>query len=87
MNWDIIDPITTIRLWTVDGSDWYRGRFKSFWLKRNALKCVEEFKHIYLFVDLKNEWTGKSIRVRDNPDKVRNVVIVPDGWGDHNFGG
>jgi hypothetical protein len=76
-NWDIIDPRTTTRLWTVDGADWYGGEFRSFWLKRNALKKVEEFKNIHLYVDLINEWSGEKVRLKNNPERIcpPNVIL------------
>jgi len=74
----IINPTTTIRLWTAEGMDWSGGRFKSFWLKRNALKVVEEFKEWYLFVDLICELTGKTVRLKDNPDNVECVIWIDE---------
>ena len=70
MNWSIFNPLTTIRLWTIDGNDWYGGRFKSFWLKRNALKAAENFKSLYLFVSLCCELTGRVVYLKENPDKI-----------------
>jgi len=75
-NWYIIDPGSTTRLWTVDGTDWYSGKFKSFWLKRNALKKVEEFKKIFLYVDLINELTGKKVRIKDNPERIDPPSVI-----------
>jgi len=77
-NWGIIDPANTTRLWTVDGTDWYSGMFRSFWLKRNALKKAEEFKKTFLYVDVINELTGRKIRVKNNPERIHPPgVILP----------
>lgn len=76
MNWDIINPTVTTRLWTVEGSNWDGGRFHSFWLKRNAIKSIDEFKRYFLFVTLVNEWTGERIRVKDNPENIQDEVII-----------
>jgi hypothetical protein len=84
-NWGIIDPGDTTRLWTVDGTDWYTGRFESFWLKRNALKKVEEFKKTFLYVDLVNELTGEKIRLKNNPERICPPnVILPKQEGEKN---
>jgi len=79
MNWDILDPRSIIRLWTADGMDWNEGRFKSFWLKSNALKQCDEFKKKYLFVTLIDEWTGERYKLKDNPNKEYHIVQTDKG--------
>lgn len=76
MNWNIINPMVTTRLWTVDGSGWHNGRCEHFWLKRNALKAVERFKKYYLFVSLTNDWTGKYKKLKSNPDNIHPPIIL-----------
>ena len=68
---DIIDPRTIIRLWTVHCRDYDGGVFHSFWLKRNALQFAKAQSPRWLFIDLENEWTGRSVRLRDNPENIR----------------
>lgn len=57
---DVIDPTTTTRIWTVDGSEHHGGKFDSFWLKRNAIKCFKLFCMGFYQVSLCNEITGKT---------------------------
>ena len=64
----LLRPYMTTKKWTVSCGDWNGGWFKSFWKFDNAVEHARQ--QTDLFVDIENEMTGESIRVRDNPDKV-----------------
>lgn len=73
---DIFDPRTCIRLWTVHFKNWEGGLRRSFWLRRNAMRHAHEHWFSWPFIDLENEWTGHSRRLRDNPE---NLQPLPRG--------
>ncbi len=73
---NIFNPLTTIKLWTASLSVWNGGRFKSFWFKKNALKWIRENENSFLFIELKNEWTEKEIRIKNNPDKIQAPISI-----------
>lgn len=73
MNWNMLDPTTTICLWTTEGSNFSQGEFKSFWRKGKALLHAEYLATRYPYVDLKNEFTGAITRLKNNPEKIEPV--------------
>ena len=74
MKWNnikqIINPTWSVRFWTIDAGDWSGGVFKSFWFKSNAIKQAYNYSE-YLFITLKNEATGKVIKLKNNPDNIK----------------
>jgi hypothetical protein len=54
-----------MKRYTVDLMDWYGGRFKSFWLKKNALKFANENKDSWLWVDITDS--------RGNKERIKNT--------------
>jgi len=76
MNWDIINPGTWIRLWTVEGCNWHGGRSESFWLKRNALRAIDGFLESYIFVYLICEFTGETVCLKNNPNNLEFPTYV-----------
>ena len=48
----------------------------SFWFKKSAIKYAR--KSGYPFVDLKNEWSGEKIRIKDS-DK-RPIMSQPGNY-------
>lgn len=68
----LLKPAYTTKKWTVDYGSWSSGRFKSFWFKGEAMEFAKKRRaqRRALFVHIKNEITGKKIKIRDNPDDV-----------------
>lgn len=66
------DPALTTKLYTVSCSDYGGGTFKSFWNLEKAIKYAQ--KQRSPFVDIENEITEESIRVRNNPDGIKPPV-------------
>lgn len=58
--------------WTIWAGNWTRGSVESFWLKRNAEKYIQKIKPLENchFIDIVDEYTGETTRLKDNPDKV-----------------
>lgn len=57
-----------MKRWTVEESNWGGGRMRQFWFKRNAIVYSEQSS--YPFVDLKDEFTGKKIRIKDSDKRL-----------------
>ena len=61
---DILDPRSTIRLWTVNGSTWSSGEFRSFWRKKKAFELAEKWKNSWNFVSVMEELTGDRTKIK-----------------------
>lgn len=81
------------KLWTVEVSKWGGSSYTSFWLHKNAVAFASSRSEP--FVDITDEATEETIRVRDNPDGMQPdpvyVYSEPDAeaqaklLGDHNL--
>ena len=58
----ILDPFSTIRLWTVSYGGWNGGWFKSFWLKSSAYRFAKSRNEP--FVGIQNEITEETFWMR-----------------------
>lgn len=77
--WQALDPMVYMRIWTVSGTNFYRGHGDSFWLKSSAMEYFETIKDRYAIIDLKNEITGKRERLVDRWDEIfGDMVVVVD---------
>ncbi len=63
-----------MKKYRVDLLDFYGGEFKEFWLKANALKYVKRNESVWLWVDLTNNWTKETTRLKstETSDYYRN---------------
>ena len=57
--------------WKVSLSNWEGGRFKIFRYRNEALAWAKKHEKSYLFIDIKDQWTDKDERLKDNPDDVK----------------
>ena len=65
---DVLDLGTTIKKWTVSIDTFAGGHFKSFWLKKNALRWAKANWDPITWITLKNEISEKTIEL-NNPRK------------------
>ncbi len=72
---EILDPSCSIRLWTVNGSTWSNGEFRSFWRKKKAFELAEKWKNMmsWNFISVTRELTGERTKI-----KVDNRTPVVD---------
>jgi hypothetical protein len=79
---DALDPTVMMRRYTVHCLDWNGGRFRCFWFRSSAEWYAERVPSGWLFIDIEDDLTGRSIRVRNNPDKiappVRYINLTPE---------
>ncbi len=68
----VIDTRTTRKVWTIvfTNWNWKTSWFKSFWFKKNAMKYFEKHKINWIFIDIRNEITGKIEILKDDPRKI-----------------
>ena len=59
---DALNITVTTRRYTVSSGGWSGGHFECFWFRRNAIKYSKT--QYGEFVDIRDELTGKTERVR-----------------------
>jgi len=84
INWegifDALNPTLVCKRYEVSLSGWNSGRFKYFWLKKNAIKYFEKHKRLkdYPFINVYDHF------IHDSKASHSNKVLLLRRWRDLN---